>query len=381
MLEIVSPEKYPLGDNARKYFNEVGGTIGRAPDCFWAIVDGSRILSGHHAHISFARGQYVLTDTSTNGVFVNDSAVPLGYDKSCVIQEGDTLTMGAFEMRAWISQTSISGEHTEIFPSPSSHSVASPFDLNSLCEDPFSANFPEQKNSQDISCRKNFCPEDKCLEDSCPEDNWHNKNIDVTSTRSEEQIRSLHSVLSAAGLSLEDYEVYGESLLHAIGTVFKESVTGLQKLLRSRTALKNEFRLSMTMINVDENNPLKLTSSYQQALRVALEEKQGYLSLDHAIVEGFQDIQDHQLAVMAGMKAGFDYMMKRLDPEALDNRNLKSRKKLFFSIGRKSRCWDSYQRLYSDLVDDEDVFRSLFSDSFERAYNQHMEKVKLSEAK
>ena len=366
MLEIVSSEKYTLGDNARKYFNEVGGTIGRAPDCFWAIADGSRILSGHHAHISFARGQYVLTDTSTNGVFVNDSEVPLGYDKCCVIQEGDSLTMGAFEMRAWISQTSISGEHTEIFPSPSSKSVASPFNLNSLHEDPFLTNFSDKRDSHDISGSEN---------------NWHNKNTDVNGVRFEEKSRSLRYVLSAAGLSLEDYEVYGESLLHAIGTVFKESVTGLQKLLRSRTALKNEFRLSMTMINADENNPLKLTSNYQQALRVALEEKQGYLSLDHAIVEGFQDIQDHQLAVMAGMKAGFDYMMKRLDPEALDSRVLKSRKKLFFSIGRKSRCWDSYHRLYSDLVDDEDVFRSLFSDPFERAYNQYLEKVKLSASK
>ena len=51
-----------------------GGGIGRAHDNDWVLPDPQRYLSAHHARVQFRDGTYYLLDTSTNGVYINESA-------------------------------------------------------------------------------------------------------------------------------------------------------------------------------------------------------------------------------------------------------------------------------------------------------------------
>ena len=354
ILEIVSAEKYTLGGNARKIFSPAGGTVGRAADCDWSIVDGTRRLSGRHAYISFSKGQFVVTDTSTNGVFINEAEYPLGRDASYVVKDGDRLIMGALEISVFLrpgpfEQENPLAETKGAFKEDLVQSVVdgivdsivdSPFDIVSLNHDPFGLDTP----------------------------------LDETSPRAPLVSELLH----AAGLSQNEYDKHGDTLLHLIGTVFKESITGLQKTLRTRAALKNEFRLAMTMVNIEENNPLKFSSNYKQTVRLALDKEQGYMPLGDAVKEGFQDLQEHQVAVMAGVKSALDYMMRRMDPDEIENKVDQNQDKLRFFYGKKNCCWDSFQQLYNDLIDDDDVFRSFFSEPFERAYQQHLKEIKLN---
>lgn len=72
--------------------------IGRGSGCDWILHDADRILSGQHCRVSWIDGQYVLTDTSANGVFHNHAAEPVGRGCSVVLADGDLLALGDYEM-------------------------------------------------------------------------------------------------------------------------------------------------------------------------------------------------------------------------------------------------------------------------------------------
>lgn len=67
-------------------------TIGRAADAGWPIADPERIISKVHCRIEKDFDSFQLTDTSTNGVKVNET--PVGYGLACRIQHGDIIKLG-----------------------------------------------------------------------------------------------------------------------------------------------------------------------------------------------------------------------------------------------------------------------------------------------
>ena len=55
-----------------------GVRIGRASDNEWVLPDPNRYISAHHARITFKNGTYIVEDTSTNGLYLNDELEPVG---------------------------------------------------------------------------------------------------------------------------------------------------------------------------------------------------------------------------------------------------------------------------------------------------------------
>ena len=94
ILEVTSEERHLLGDNAKKCFQAVGGVIGRNPQCDWVIPDQKRHMSGQHAVISCEEGAFHITDVSTNGVFINGAAQPLGREATVTLNDEDRISMG-----------------------------------------------------------------------------------------------------------------------------------------------------------------------------------------------------------------------------------------------------------------------------------------------
>ncbi|MDX1656974.1 MAG: type VI secretion system-associated FHA domain protein TagH, partial [Candidatus Competibacteraceae bacterium] len=93
-LTITSYQRLSPGQEASKTIDRCDISIGRAPDNDWPLPDPERFLSSHHCRIQYREGSYYLTDTSTNGVFINhaDQRVPKG--QSVRLSHGDCLTMG-----------------------------------------------------------------------------------------------------------------------------------------------------------------------------------------------------------------------------------------------------------------------------------------------
>jgi type VI secretion system FHA domain protein len=71
-------------------------SIGRASGNDWVLADPERHLSKTHCFIGFAAGRYVLTDVSTNGVFINGSRERVARDAEVELNDGDEIRVGEF---------------------------------------------------------------------------------------------------------------------------------------------------------------------------------------------------------------------------------------------------------------------------------------------
>ncbi|MBS0600196.1 MAG: type VI secretion system-associated FHA domain protein TagH, partial [Proteobacteria bacterium] len=184
------------------------------------------------------------------------------------------------------------------------------------------------------------------------------------------------ALLEGAGLThLQIPEDRQLELMHALGDTHRRMVQGLMTVLRARSHMKGEFRMQQTAIRPIENNPLKFAPNVEEAMTLLLSTRSNsYLSPERAISEAFEDLQAHQLAMMAGMQAALGHLFRRFDPATLEAR--------FGSGGllpgsRKARCWEQFTALYQDIAREaEDDFQELFGREFVRAYEEQIARLR-----
>jgi len=135
-LKIISPSALPSGQVSEIEFDELGGTIGRKPNNDFILIDPERFISSKHASIEYRNGKYFITDTSTNGVFINNAKQPVGTNNSEEIMNGDKISIGDFQMivelesqSADLSPEPIWQSESTGFPQSTPPSSAEPFDL------------------------------------------------------------------------------------------------------------------------------------------------------------------------------------------------------------------------------------------------------------
>ncbi len=97
-LRVISDHYKALGKRSSRLFGVTGGRIGRAQDNDWVLPDSERYVSSHHCKVSFRSGEWVLEDTSTNGVFINGSDTPASVEGPYSLQDGDRLRLGDYEL-------------------------------------------------------------------------------------------------------------------------------------------------------------------------------------------------------------------------------------------------------------------------------------------
>ena len=103
LILIITSSKQPLSDRGNRVeFDHHGGGIGRAQDNACVLPDPERFISSQHALIQFQNDAYLLTDTSVNGVYLNDSDLPVGKNNTVTLRDGDCLIMGDYELRVVI---------------------------------------------------------------------------------------------------------------------------------------------------------------------------------------------------------------------------------------------------------------------------------------
>jgi type VI secretion system FHA domain protein len=108
-LTVISDHRRDLADLADHEFSEAGGVIGRSTTADWALPDPTKTVSSRHALVTFADGTFRITDTSTNGVYLNSVDVPLGRGATMPLRSGDTLYVGPYVIRAEIVADVVDG--------------------------------------------------------------------------------------------------------------------------------------------------------------------------------------------------------------------------------------------------------------------------------
>src|SRR5262245_7512938 len=103
-LRVISDHYKALGKRSSRLFGVTGGRIGRAGDNDWILPDPDRYVSSNHCKVEFRAGQWVLEDTSTNGVFINGSDTPASVEGTYALQDGDRLRLGDYEVLVSIDE-------------------------------------------------------------------------------------------------------------------------------------------------------------------------------------------------------------------------------------------------------------------------------------
>ncbi|WP_431023984.1 type VI secretion system-associated FHA domain protein TagH [Halomonas sp. H5] len=187
---------------------------------------------------------------------------------------------------------------------------------------------------------------------------------------------ALRQLLAGAGL---DPDRVPPEQAEELGRILRVAIQGVMDLLKARMEVKNEFRMSVTLIQARENNPLKFSTSPEDALHnLMIKHNPDYLAAVEAFEAGFEDLRFHQLAMLAGMRSGFFEMLHQFDPAHLQARFAENDERGSL-LGRMSgpRYWRQYQAHYAEIQrDSEGYFNRLFGEAFCDAYEKQIQALK-----
>ena len=152
-------------------------------------------------------------------------------------------------------------------------------------------------------------------------------------------------------------------------------VEGILATLRSRSEIKNELRASQTIIQQTENNPLKFSINLQDAFHnLLVNQRPGFLSPEDAIKQAFQDLTQHEAALIMGIQTGLNAMLKKISPDAIETKieSLETKKNIFGKITSASK-WDFYKETYQHITENSNnSFIDMFGDDFVKGYEAYI---------
>jgi len=169
-----------------------------------------------------------------------------------------------------------------------------------------------------------------------------------------------------------------ERLLRAAGGLLRELTQGLTHTMQARASFKSELRLGVTTIRAAENNPFKFSVGVDEALeRLLFRPAPAFLPAVEAARQAFEDIQAHEMAMLAGLRAALRALLARFEPDELERRlGEASGLDKLLPMARRSRYWELFTETYGQVAADAaEDFMQLFGDAFTRAYEDQIRRL------
>lgn len=388
VLEMRSARQFVPAQLCQKTFNAAGGVIGRAEDCDWVIPDRTRHLSHHHLTISCHENTFFLTDTSSNGVLDAESGERLPKGQAVRIDHGSRYMIGDFEIRARLTRYPFSSDPQAVH----AHATGCIIPDDSFLDlDPLNALDQQERVHSDI---------DELISPPTGINNGPQRadyaRVDMESLRvpelvevpTEQSAPTFAHATTVANAKAHDDEFWAqfsaalgielahldqdakESLALNAGRLLRLSVAGLQQILQTRSELKNELRLSQTTVQGAQNNPLKSAVDAPQALAALLSpNKPGQLPGEQAVSRACNDVQAHQVALMAASRAAVRATLEHFSPEQLTLRFERDNPPLLATSGSR---WKAYGRYHQALRQNNDWSERLMARDFAQAYDEQI---------
>lgn len=181
-----------------------------------------------------------------------------------------------------------------------------------------------------------------------------------------------------AGAGLESSKITPE-FAQQFGKILRVVVSGLMDVLQARVKIKDEFRLRETKFKpTEKNNPLKFSANVEDALHnILVKRNSAYLGPVEAFDDAFSDVRNHQLAMLAGMRAAYEAMLADFNPDKLQREFEEDMKGKSFFGPAKHKYWELYVARFRAMVKDADSsYRQLFGDEFAKAYDDQLSRLK-----
>ncbi len=168
-------------------------------------------------------------------------------------------------------------------------------------------------------------------------------------------------------------EINAQWMAH-LGALLRAAAEGTLALLNSRAVAKRSIRAEGTRITAQENNPLKFAPDGAEALALLLKPHgaRGFLDPVDALKDAHDDLQVHQLAMVAGMRAAVFELISRLGPSALEAGEAQpGGLNRLFPDARDAALWRRHREQHAHLLAHfDDDFEAVFGREFVRAYEE-----------
>jgi type VI secretion system protein len=198
-----------------------------------------------------------------------------------------------------------------------------------------------------------------------------------------------HSGIEALcrGAGIDPASIPGDAhaaLLSLAGQMIREVVLDLMEALRNRGDIKSRLSLMQTGIQPNQNNPLKLSTSVEDAIRKLLDgNSTRNLGAVEALREAFTDLKNHQMAIDAGTNAALNDLLGRVDPTELQERFDRGLKRNAPQATiNKAKYWELFAEFYP-LLNQRDTrgWPAVFTEEFTRAYAAKVDELENSRKK
>jgi type VI secretion system protein ImpI len=425
LLAVLGPHAAQFGARSQKAFEGRDGSIGRADDCDWVLAAAG--VSRVHAMVRCLNGMYFIEDRSTNGMLLNGR--PLAKGDPASLKDGDRLQIDTFEVAVRMQADSATVVQPAMAPAPAM-AMAAPLPGGDFLDemlggDPFAATplpargapdeplipgggapaatldplafldeplggsatpapAPAASWNHSSGMADHFHPPGVAGQREALPDNWDLTMGDFAPRAAPAPapapamppVAPPSAPRPAAPMAAVAPAAPSAGLPPEFDTIFRIVVDGVMDVLRARAEIKNTFRLPVTLIQRSENNPLKFAPTADEALQKLLSPANGaFLSGTDAFQDAFDDIRCHQMAMLAGVRAGFEAVLAHFNPDRLEQEVDGGGKRSAF--GGKSRYWERYRENFEGLAKDPDeCFRRLFGDEFARAYEEQLSRLK-----
>ena len=361
-LQVISMHRESMGGSYMQEFAACGGTIGRSLECDWPLPDSKRYISSRHAMIDYQSGCYYLVDLSRNGVFVNGSHTPVGNGNPQRIFDGDVIRLGEFEIKAaLIEDASESSEdgmrdsvvRAQMVPEDESMELAMISADQIRDDNPLGAVLKPGDASGELSALSELTPDATDL---------------LKGGAAARMLNELtNNFLTEAGLNPDDFRgVEPQQLFKNAARLLAEFADGTHALLTTKDKIMGGLEIKSKHAN-GKTNPLRASNSIDNALRLLLSNRNDITeSGSEAVEQAYDELLQHQRAVMSAMRNALGDYLGNFEPQALE-RHFAEQKK------RTGSTNDAFRDLYAEAFEglaqpNQHKLPQAFDDEFARAY-------------
>ena len=409
-LRVVSDHRRQLAERHTIVFGLSGGSIGRSAENDWVLPDPLRYVSAHHARVHFRDGHFYLEDLSTNGVFVNDQPEPLAKRGSSGyrLKNGDVLRIGDYQIVAAL-ETETASEIPELDSAaavPTSIHALHPIgraaqtdlgamlDLEELLvsDTGGSGSFePVNAYGQAVAPARPAAAAAKPAFAAAaePSDDSLARRIARLAKAAGRDSRGasppglydvqsgLQAFCRGAGVDPEKVPAEAQTrMLHLIGQLVREALVGLKDLERSRSEIRDRYRIEMPPPEPDDPRP-SLGRSTVDELLLALLIQHESRSIDAVqwLREAVGEAKSHEQAAAQAMRTAFVEFLDRLDPAELEARFERAARRGKAKSADKAQYWELFTTFYRNLIEmPADHLPHTFVEAFAAAYREAVKK-------
>ncbi len=361
-LQVVSAHRESMGGAYIQEFAACGGTIGRSLECDWPLPDSKRFISSKHAMIDYQGGAYYLVDLSRNGIFINNSNTPVGSGNPQRLFDGDTMRLGEFEIKIAIV------EDASEQPDDGMRDSIVRAQMVQIDESIEMAMLSPDKLKDDVQLDAMLQPDDDSSELSILSELSAEARVELHNTGLNYGIKeAAEEFLTAAGLNPNDFAgIEPKTLLANAARLLADFSVGVHNLLASKDAITRRLNMKKGGEN-SASNPLRASDGIDNALRLLLSPGTDvHLAGSKAVDAAFDELLQHQRAVMAAMRNALGDYLGYFEPETLEKLFASQKKR---TGGSASNFRDLYAQAFEGLAQPNNhKLPQRFDEEFVRAY-------------